>query len=232
MDKKLVLFLLLVVLFSQKNAISQDFLEVKYSINDIIRQRENFKNEKINFITAKTPFGESEYEIYPDGNIINMKDKTSGVIDVSYIYDAKGNLVTVNYRLAPDELEYDKNGNVIKLSGEESTSYYYYDSQNKLINEKAESDFESCSFDKIVYKDLLILEKTYPYCEGNYAMRYVYEYSDSEKLLKILNYTKNCSSGLEELTKTEEYFYKDNSKLPFKMIKDNQEINFTYEYYK
>lgn len=210
---------------------AQDFLEVKYSINDINKQRDNFKGEKIKSVTVNTVYGEDEYIIDTEGKILNMKEKSSNLTNVEYIYDLKGNLITVEYRLAPDELDYDINGNVIKLSGEENTRYHYFDSQNKLNNEKVESDFESCSFDKIVYKDLLILEKTYPCCEGNYAMRYVYEYSDSEKLLKILNYTKNCSSGLEELTKTEEYFYKDNSKLPFKMIKDNQEINFTYEYY-
>lgn len=204
---------------------------MKYSINDITKQRKNFKNEKIKSVTIKAPLEENEYEIDSGGKIISMKDKSSDIVDVAYIYDAKENLITVNYRLAPVEYVYDTFGNVIKIVGEENTRYYYFDSQNKLIKEKAESDFESCSFDNIVYKDLLTVEKIYPCREGNYAMRYVYEYSNSEQLLKILNYTKNCSTGIEELNNTEEYFYNDTSKLPFKMIKDNQVINFTYEYY-
>ncbi|MBK9334137.1 MAG: hypothetical protein IPM96_17445 [Ignavibacteria bacterium] len=90
---------------------------------------------------------------------------------------------------------------------------------------------EVCPFDKINYSEFLIIEKTYPCCEGNYAMRYAYEYSDAEQLLKIINYTKNCSTGIEELNNMEEYFYNGTSKLPYKMIKDSQEITFTYEYY-
>lgn len=228
-----ILFTIFIIIFIwlANNAAAQNFLEVKYSINDIKKQRDHFKNEKVKSVTVKTDYGEDVYSIDSEGKIINMKEKSTDLTNVEYIYDLKGNLITVEYRLAPDELEYDKNGNVVKLSGEENTRYYYFDSQNKLIKEKAESDFESCSFDNIDYKDLLIVEKIYPCCEGNYAMRYVYEYSNSEQLLKILNYTKNCSSGIEELNNTEEYFYDDNSKLPYKMIKNNQEINFAYEYY-
>lgn len=228
-----ILFTIFIIIFIWlvNNATAQNFLEVKYSINDIKKQRDHFKNEKVKSVTVKTDYGEDVFSIDSEGKIINMKEKSSNLINVEYIYDLKGNLIKVEYRLAPDEFEYDINGNVIKLSGEENTRYYYYDSQNKLVKEKVESDIESCSFDNIVYKELLIVEKIYPCCEGNYAMIYVYEYSDSEQLLKLLSYTKNCSLGIEDLSTAEEYFYSGKSKLPYKMIKNNQEINFTYEYY-
>jgi len=50
-------------------------------------------------------------------------------------------------------------------------------------------------------------------------------------LLRILTFSKHCFPEPEDLRETEEYYYKDNYNLPFKMTKGQYEINFTYEYY-
>lgn len=229
------LFIILVVYINHTNA--QDFLEIKYSINDITRQREKFKNEKIKSVAVKTSYGENVYYIDVEGKIITIREKATDIINVSYSYDSKGNLVTVEYRLAPNSYEYDSKGNVIRKSGEENTYFFSYDSDNRLVKENVESNLESCPFEKTVYDGNLLIEKIYPCCEGFRIYRHVYEYSDSGNLLRISTYSKNCKplvndiNNNEELTQTEEYFYNDKSNLPYKMTKDSEEINFSYEYY-
>ena len=227
---------MVLVTFLSKPLSAQNFLKVKYSINDIKKQRENFKNEKVKYLTVQNSYGSSIYEIDSQGKILSFRDKSKSEIDAGFNYDLKGNLVSIDYRLAPDEYEYDGNGNVMKKFGEESTENYFYDLQNKLVKEEVESESESYATEKLVYDELLLIEKVYPCSMGNYAFRYVYEYLNSGKLHKVFQYSKNCSSGIEEIVDEEEYFYYEDSNLPYKMKswregQNVSEINFEYEYY-
>lgn len=233
MAKLYLLSALLFLIFSNRIK-AQDFLQTKYSINDIKKQRENFKNEKVRSIIVKDGYSEKIYEVNTEGKILFEKGNSDSdnPYTIIYNYDNNGNLINFTGPFAHEFYEYDKKGNVIEVSLDLYTHDFVYDGENRLIKMNSESEEgEVCPFDKINYSEFLIIEKTYPCCEGNYAMRYVYEHSDAEQLLKIINYTKNCSTGMEEINNTEEYFYSDTSKLPYKMIKESQEINFTYEYY-
>jgi len=226
-----ILSLMVIVVFLSKPVSAQDFLEVKYSVNDIKKQRDNFMNEKVKSLTVQNSYGSSIYEIDSHGKILSFRDKSKSEIDAGFNYDLKGNLISIDYRLASDEYEYDGSGNVIRKFGEESTENYYYDFQNKLAKEEVESDFESYSIEKMVYDELLLIEKVYPCSKGNYAFRYVYEYLNSGQLHKVFQFLKNCSSGVEETQNAEEYFYYEDSDLPYKMIKNSEETIFIYEYF-
>ena len=67
--------------------------------------------------------------------------------------------------------------------------------------------------------------------EDNHEVYVEYNYSKDGKLIKLDYYLLSCSDNDRELFSFEEYFYKENSNFPYKMIQDSVEINFTYEYY-
>jgi len=220
------LFVLTCITFEIK---AQDFLEVKFSINDITKQRDNFKNEKVKSVSLKYVTSEKVYEIDNEGKIISESTKGDYPVTILYLYD-NHNLIGFA-SIDHETFFYDKNGNISSSNNEDIEYKYFYDSQNRLIKQEIESDFESCPFEKIIYEDDSIKEKIYPCCEGNYAFRYVYEYLKSGQLNKVFQFIKNCSSGIEETQNAEEYFYYEDSNLPYKMIKNSEETVFIYEYY-
>jgi len=228
MNNKLLLIILSTLLI-QKSVMSQDFLEVKFSINDIIMQREDFKNEKVKSVSVSDKNNGKIFEIDNEGRIIS--ESTKGDYPVTIIYKYDNNNLIGFVSIAHETFIYDKNGNISSSNDEDSEYKYFYDSKNRIIKQEVESNYESCPFDKIIYKDDLMIEKIYPCCEGNYAFRYVYEYLNSGQLHKVFQFLKNCSSGVEETQNAEEYFYYEDSDLPYKMIKNSEETIFIYEYF-
>jgi len=213
---------------------AQDFLEVKFSINDITKQKDNFKNGKIKSVSVSDKNNEKIFEIDNEGKIISESTKGDYPVIILYKYDNNNLIGFVS--IAHETFIYDKNGNVSSSNDDDAEYKYFYDSINRLIKQEVESNYESCPFEKIIYEDDLMIEKKYPCCEGNYAFRYVYEYLNSGKLHKVFQYSKNCSSGIEEIVDEEEYFYYEDSNLPYKMKswregQNVSEINFEYEYY-
>lgn len=213
------------------NCFPQDFLETKFSINDIKTQRENFAREKIKSVTVKTKHSEKVFDIDSEGKIISENGKGDNPFTLTYNYQGQ-NLIGFTGPFAHSSFEYDKKGNV-KILNEEQVSYkYFYDSQNRIVKQDVEADFETCPFDKTIYNGLFMTEKIYPCCEGNYAMRVVYEYSDKNNISKIISYSKNCTNKSEYISDIQEYFYEGDSVFPVKIMEnDTEETTLSYEYY-
>lgn len=227
------------------NCFSQDFLEVKFSINDIKLQRDNFVKEKIKSVTVKDIYSEEMYLIDVDGKIISKTYKGEYPHTVRYNYH-NDNLVgysNIDYNI----YQYDRNGNIqsdydeggpVEGGWEEGDKFeYFYDAENRLERKKDKTDLGNCVFEKINYVGILMREIIFPCCGSNDAKRTVYDYSNNDCLTTITEYSKNCSSNLQKevVYSTEQYFYEGNSKLPIKIIYKSEngtkETVLSYEYY-
>lgn len=136
---------------------AQNFLEVKYSINDIKKQRENFKNEKIKSISFKNSSREIKLELDSNGKFIeeievngNFYKRFNYSLDNLISYNATADMNTY--------YNFDLNGNVVREYDDVCCSNSFsYDSKNRLVSMDSESEEgEVCPFEKIIYEDLLI----------------------------------------------------------------------------
>ena len=230
------LCLIVVSLFlATSYSFSQDFLEVKYSVNDIKKQRENFVKEKIKSVTVNNT---SKYEIDKEGKIVKMISEEFGHFEKIYNY-SNNNLISISAPADMDiEFKYDINGNIIEASDMAATGTYYYDINNRLIKTQIFMEGEegegNCGPERISYKDNLVTEELYPCCMG-FLDRIVYEYFESSKIAKVTKYTKNCSSNMETVLGVEIYHYENDSMFPYKISSmfNNQssERLIKYEYY-
>jgi len=212
---------------------SQDFLEVKYSINDIKKQRENFKNEKVKSIK----FDNTIVEIDQSGKFIQQN--TNGEFEYYKTYNyTNDNLTSYN---APADMDtyfkYDSNGNVVEAADAGIIMIFYYDENNCRIREEIISEEgEDCPFENINYHGNKIIEIVGFSCCMGFHDRTLFEYSEEGNLIKINTYISRCDSDEEVISTFEEYFYNTNSNLPYKMKswregQNVSEINFEYEYY-
>ncbi|MBS1518023.1 MAG: hypothetical protein JSS91_08040 [Bacteroidetes bacterium] len=228
-----ILYLIVLVAFFSKPLSAQDFLEVKYSIDEIKKQRENFKNEKVKSIK----FDNTIVEIDQSGKFIQQN--TNGEFEYYKIYNyTNDNLTSYN---APADMDtyfkYDSNGNVIEAADAGITMIFYYDENNCRIREEIISEEgEDCPFENIIYDGNKIIEIVGFSCCMGFHDRTIFEYSEKGNIININTYTSRCDSDEEVISAFEEYFYNANSNLPYKMKswregQDVSEINFEYEYY-
>lgn len=229
---KIILLIVVTFIVQPRFLKGQDFLEVKYSINDIMTQRENFKNEKVRAVTVKNIYIEKIYKVDREGKLLSEEGKGDNPYTKMYNYDMHNNLVNSSGTTFDEFYEYDEKGNVVKYTDGEIVYKYSYDADNRLITENGdESMIEYCAFEKIYYVGSLVKEIVYPCCEGNYSRTITYDYSQNEQLLMVISYLKNCNDGTETDRQVEQYFYKENSSLPYKMDNGDYETNFIYEYF-
>ena len=106
--KILILSLILLSPVLAKQLSAQDFLEIKYSVNDIKKQRDNFKNEKVKSVK----FDNTIIEIDRAGKLINLNTIREYEYYQRYNYTDE-NLTSYN---APADMDtyfrYDARGNV------------------------------------------------------------------------------------------------------------------------
>lgn len=227
------LLLLLFFIFAH-NCFSQDFLEVKFSINDIKLQRENFVKEKIKSVTVKDKYSERVFAIDEQGKILSETGKGDNPYLITYSYKNE-NLTGFSGPFEHSTFEYDKNGNVKKSDSDEIIYYYYYNSQNNLIKEDATAEIEVCPANKFKYDGNLKTIIEYPCCEGNIAQRCSFKYDSQNKLINVIWDEITCSDKKVHPVSSDEYFYNDNTVLPNKLIRlmrgETEEIFFTYENY-
>ena len=222
--------------------IGPEFLEMKYSKNDIKRQRENFKKEKIKSVSFKKDSILYGYTFDTKGRF-----KRESMDDSGWEYKYEGDKLKTRYGSMEIDLDfsYDERGNIIEvcLCDAGSYSFYYFDSENKLIKtyhkyfDGIKWTTSKCYSSKIKYKNNRISSIMFLCCErkkgseDNYEMYVKYNYSKDGKLIKCNYYLLSCSDNERELFSFQEYFYKENSNFPYMMIQDSVEINFTYDYY-
>ena len=228
-----ILSLMVIVVFLSKPVSAQDFLEVKYSVNDINKQRDNFKNEKVKSIK----FDNTIVEIDPSGKFIQQN--TNGEFEYYKTYNySNDNLTSYN---APADMDtyfkYDARGNVIEEADAGYTRMFFYDENDCRIREEILSEEgEDCPFENIIYDGNKIIEIVGFSCCMGIHERTLFEYSEIGNLIKINTYTSRCDSDEEVISAFEEYFYNTVSHLPYKMKswregQNVSEINFEYEYY-
>ena len=215
---------------------AQDFLEVKYSLNDINKQRENFKKEKVKSVTFTINNSEKIYKIDKDGKFISENGNSDSPYEIIYEY-SENNLTGFIGPFAHELFKYDIYGNVIEVSNEGFTNIFNYDDNFRRIHEEILSEEgEDCPFENIIYDGNKIIEIVGFSCCMGFHDRTLFEYSEVGNLIKINTYTSRCDSDEEVVSAFEEYFYNTNSNLPYKMKswREGQkvsEINFEYEYY-
>ena len=231
--KILILSLILLSPVLAKQLSAQDFLEIKYSVNDIKKQRDNFKNEKVKSIK----FENTIIEIDRAGKLINQNTIREYEYYQRYNYTDE-NLTSYN---APADMDtyfrYDARGNVIEEADAAYTRIFYYDENDCRIREEIiTEEGEVCPFENIIYDGNNIIEIVGFSCCMGFHDRTLFEYSEKGDLKKINTYTSRCDSNEEVISAFEEYFYNANSNLPYKMKswregQNVSEINFEYEYY-
>lgn len=227
----------LVILFSflwMLNCYSQNFLEVKFSLNDINRQRENFVKEKVKSVTVKDKYSEKVYTVDTEGKIISESGKGESPYVITYNYE-NGNLVSFNGPFEHAFFEYDSNGNV-KISNSDEVIYkYYYDKQNRITKEETDAEIETCPANKYKYDGTLVVQINYPCCEGNIAQRCDLKYDAIKRLTSVYWDEINCSNKKESPFLSEEYYYNADSLFPFKLERltrgETEVLLFSYEYY-
>ena len=234
MNNKLLLIILSTLLI-QKSVMSQDFLEVKYSINDITTQRNNFRQEKIKAVIMKIDLDEIIYKIDEDGKILKKVKYSDPLMEVIYNYENLNLVTTYSPATGERNFKYDLNGNVTNSIDASTSKTHFFDSKNRLLRFESEMESEegegTVGADTINYTENLVIEEIFPVSIGFYD-RTTYEYSESNQLISKKIFSRHSTSDKEDLISNEKYLYIDNSILPFKMIIDNQEIIFVYEYHK
>lgn len=236
---KIIILAVWFLLLHLNGAYSQDFLETKYSINDINLQREKFRSQKIKAVII---YG-SRYNIDQDGKITECVSEEDNQYYLKYSYK-KNNLISKTSSGGNETFKYDANGNVIYSFNGANSSTYFYDSNNKLLKVITEMESEegegTCGPDNVKYNGYHIIEEVYPCCMG-FNERTTYEYSENNTLLKKTHYENNCDVENEIVRNSEDYFYSRNSIFPSKIIttwwndgSQKYEVNDTiisYEYY-
>ena len=129
-----------ILIFTQHLA-AQDFLQIKYSINDITKQRETFKNEKIKSVSIKDNYSEKVFEIDIEGKVISETGTGDNSYSIIFNYDLNNNLTNFICPLAHQIFEHDNQGNVVKSFDEGYSNEFFYD-RGTEINEKYSSFFE------------------------------------------------------------------------------------------
>ena len=125
------LCLIVVLLFlTTSYSFSQDFLEEKYSVNNIKKQRENFVKEKIKSVTVNNT---SKYDIDKEGKIVKMKSEEFGHFEKIYNY-SNNNLISITAPADMDtDFKYDTNGNIVSALDAATSGTYFYDINNRFI---------------------------------------------------------------------------------------------------
>ncbi|MBK9334140.1 MAG: hypothetical protein IPM96_17460 [Ignavibacteria bacterium] len=179
--------------------IGPEFLEMKYSKNDIKRQRENFKKGKIKSVSFKKDSILYKYTFDTKGRFLRESEDDCGW---EYKYD--GDKVKTRYGCAEIDLDfsYDEKGNIIEvcLCDGGFYSFYNFDSENRLIKTYHKhfdgikwTTSNKCHSSKIKYKNNRISSILFACCErkngseDNYEVYVKYNYSEDDKLIK-LNY--------------------------------------------
>ncbi|MFZ1322140.1 MAG: hypothetical protein WAT71_11350 [Ignavibacteria bacterium] len=138
--KIIFLFFMCYILIFTQHLAAQDFLQIKYSINDITKQRETFKNEKIKSVSIKDNYSEKVFEIDIEGKVISETGTGDNSYSIIFNYNLNNNLTNFICPFAHQIFEHDNQLNVVKSLDEGYSNEFFHD-RGTEINEKYSSFF-------------------------------------------------------------------------------------------
>lgn len=222
---------------------AQDFLEVKFSINDIQHQRNLFSENKIKKIIANNNYSQDEFSVSEEGKIISKNYIYENLPHIyTYFYEGS-NLIEIkdlqNSKITDNYL-YDIKRNVEKSMWSGVVNSYSYDGNNNLLNVLVVESVDACDYPMVgdtktmYYKDGKLTEIRWNCYEDTYSMsRFIYD--GDGRISKILQISAKCSNNSESVSSTSQYTYTGKMQLPDQILNEypegNDAINFKYEYY-